>query len=445
MDTAWVRRFDGPANKSDIITRMVVDGWGNATVTGHSDGGDETSDDYLTIKYTTDGEQYWQQRYNAHGNAVDWATGLAQDHQHNLIVTGYSGFSPSYYYLTIKYRPDGSEVWRQRFDPGTSTGCYATAVAVDASDNIIVTGSCSDPAGLNADWITVKYDSSGNLLWTARFAGPANDEDAPTCLTVDDRANIYVAGYVRVLHDPPPDADFAVVKYNARGEEQWAKIWNNRNADDKIAAIKVDAQGNVYVTGSSWTGRNMSDHPNYQTFKYDSMGNQGWGDNYDGGSGADYPADLAVDRFGNCYVTGSSFSSGTVNYATIKYTPSGTRERVIIYDGAGHSADQATALAIDTAGRIYVTGGALNAQGNMDIVTFCYNPDGSVLWWAQFDGTDGNDDIGAAIGLDDGLNVYVAGKTFGQATKYDYIVLKYACGTSAVAEQRRALGLLNLQ
>ncbi len=69
----------------------------------------------------------------------------------------------------------------------------AYALALDAAGNVYVTGQ-SLGAGTNSDYATVKYDSSGNQLWAARYNGPGNDRDVAEALAVDAAGNVYATG-----------------------------------------------------------------------------------------------------------------------------------------------------------------------------------------------------------------------------------------------------------
>ena len=70
----------------------------------------------------------------------------------------------------------------------------ADAMAVDSSNNVIVTGYSAGSEG-DYDYATIKYSSAGVPLWTNRYNGPANSEDEPIAVAVDGSNNVIVTGY----------------------------------------------------------------------------------------------------------------------------------------------------------------------------------------------------------------------------------------------------------
>ena len=89
------------------------------------------------------------------------------------------------------------------------------------------------------------------------------------------------------------DFDYATIKYNAAGEEQWVTRYSNGSA----YAIAVDSGGNVYVTGGGL---------GYATVKYNSAGQEQWAARY---TGNDVATSIAVDNSGNVYVTGGGYGN----------------------------------------------------------------------------------------------------------------------------------------
>lgn len=178
----------------------------------------------------------------------------------------------------------------------------AYALAADVSGNVYVTGE-SDGGASYEDYATIKYDSGGNQLWAARYNGPGNDEDTPYAVALDTSGNVYVTGRSIGFGT---HYDYATIKYDSGGNQLWVARYNGPgNSYDTPYALALDAFGNVYVTGNS--------DADYATIKYDSGGNQLWVARYNGG--IDCPEALAVDASGNVYVTGNS----NADYATIKY------------------------------------------------------------------------------------------------------------------------------
>src|SRR5438128_11400825 len=111
---------------------------------------------------------------------------------------------------------------------------------------------------------------------------------------------------------------YSLVIVNSQVTQQWVRRYDGPagNGIDFANAIAVDASGNVFVTGkSAGNGTNYD----FATVKYNSSGVQQWAARYDGpaGNGIDYANAIVADGLGNVYVTGPSAGKGTnFDYAT---------------------------------------------------------------------------------------------------------------------------------
>ena len=163
---------------------------------------------------------------------------------------------------------------------------------------------------------TIKYNSNGQEQWVQRYNGPSSSYDAATAIKVNGAGNVYVTGFSSTSESY---YDYATIKYSAAGQQQWVARYNGPpgNDIDEAAAIAIDDSGNVYVTGKSIGTDTVFD---FATVKYDSGGQEDWVVRYNGpGNEIDQAVGIAVDGSGNVYVTGSSYGDGNSDYTTIKY------------------------------------------------------------------------------------------------------------------------------
>ncbi|MFX1513079.1 MAG: SBBP repeat-containing protein, partial [Promethearchaeota archaeon] len=415
----WIARYNSPGNGIDRATALAVDASGNVYVTGESTVGG-TDVDYVTIKYDPAGNEQWIARYDGPGNDDDRANALAVDASGNVYVTGDSHGSGTYFdYATIKYDPAGNEQWIARYNGPGNGYDRATALAVDASGNVYVTGdSKGSGSSLDfADYATIKYDPAGNEQWIVRYNAPGDSRDEATAIAVDASGNVYVTGESTVGW---MDADYVTIKYDPAGNEQWVARYNGPgNWNDKATALAVDASGNVYVTGESTVGGTDVD---YATIKYDPAGNEQWIARYNGpGNGYDSATALTVDASGNVYVTGYSEGIETASdYVTIRYDPAGNEKWVARYNGPGNWNDEATALAVDASGNVYVTGYSEGIETAYDYVTIKYNRAGNEQWIARYNSPGNGIDSAFALAVDASGNVYVTGESTVGGTDVDY-------------------------
>ena len=397
----WVARYNGPGNFNDEATSLAIDRDGKVYVSGYSYGSG-TGADFATIKYNTTGMEQWVAHYNGSGNSWDMVYSLAVDSNGNVYITGASfGNSTDWDYATIKYDAAGVEQWVALYNGPANSFDYATSLAVDGNGNVYVTGA-SLGSITESNYTTIKYNPAGVQQWVARYNGPENYGDEAYSLALDRDSNVYVTGR---SFGTGTYLDYATIKYNAAGVEQWVARYNGPgNGDDEAHSLVVDDDGNVYVTG--WSYRVGTDD-DYATIKYNGVtGAPMWSfpggevaARYDGpGHGNDWTSNLAVDGNSNVYVTGYSLGSGTNDdYATIKYNVTGDQQWVARYDGPGNDYDWAASLAVDNADNVYVTGGSHGSGTDSDFATIKYNTAGIEQWVVRYNGPVNGSDLANSL------------------------------------------------
>lgn len=367
----WAARFNNDnSDKDDAANAVTVDDLGNVYVTGYSTG-QASFKDIITIKYSASGSLLWSSVYNGKGNDDDLSSAVAVDGLGNVYVTGFSvGLTSSEDYITIKYNSAGDEQWINTYDnPDMNDIDIANSMALDGSGNIYVTGY-SIGNGSSEDYATVKYNSAGDELWVRRYNGTGNDYDITSGLAIDEAGNVIVTGYSLGIGS---SEDYATIKYDPQGNILWDNRYNgSSNSYDISTSITADNLGNVYVTGYSYDDINSED---YATIKYSPDGQQEWISIYNGtGGDFDIATSVKADAKGDIYVTGYSYDFDTKeNYATVKYNSAGDEQWVEIFNGESNGSDIASSLISDVNDNIYVTGYSYDGPNSIDYVTFKYS------------------------------------------------------------------------
>jgi len=409
------------ASTMDLAQGIAVDSSGNVYVTGYSYS-DDTDYDYVTLKYDENGNQLWVSRYNGPANKTDYAQAVVIDFEGNVIVSGHSsGKGTSLDATTIKYDGQGRQLWIARYDGPAHRDDYAYAIAADDGGNTYVSGY-SFGKGTEHDFLILKYDPNGQLLWVARYNPPRNRDDICETIAIDAEGNVYVTGIDRTSKT---SYDFATLKYSSDGQKVWMARFGGPGSNfDAAKAIAVDLDQNVYVAGFSYEGEKQYD---YVTIKYDSNGNQRWIAKYNGPARrVDEALDLIVDDTGNVYVTGKSCGSGTgSDCATIKYDKDGHQIWVARYNGPENGADVAHSIALDSDMNVVVAGYSLGEETCRDYIMIKYAPDGRQLWASRYNGPAGGIDEAKTLSLDSKGNIYVTGYSYGGESDFDYATLKY--------------------
>lgn len=353
----------------------------------------------------------WVRRYNGPGNQHDTATAIAVDDSGNVYVTGTSSDSSwRLDYATVKYNRAGVKEWSRLYNGPDKGNDRAYALAVDDSGNVYVTGSSPDSIS-GASFATIKYNGAGVKQWVARYKG-----GTPTAIVIDPLGNIIVAGSIYTTFS---SNDFILIKYNKQGLKQWVRRYNGSgNNDDVIGGLAVDDAGNVYVTGSSV---NSNLNFEYVTIKYNAVGLVKWTRRYADHPSTSYQArSVAIDDSGNVLITGSGYRKAGVYYVTVKYDATGNRRWARRYDGPlGIPINEAKAIAVDHFGGVYVTGFGMDSSG-YGFATVKYNTGGNEQWVARYHGPTIWGSQARAMALDENGNVYITG-----ISSSDYLTVKY--------------------
>jgi WD40 repeat protein len=265
-------------------------------------------------------------------------------------------------------------------------------------------------------------------------------------MAIDPEGNVVVTGQ--------SGADYATVKYAADGAQLWIDVFNGPTEDAVPGAtptpcakweilsggsttlygapsLAVDSGGNAYVSGTMT--RCSAD---YVTIKYDREGTRAWVVTYDGPEHVparfaiddvrqpvdDQATAIAVDPTGAVYVTGSSDK----NFRTVKYDSDGHQLWVTAYDGPSDSTDEPRALGVAPDGSVYVTGFSCCGNG-LFLVVLKYRPDGRLLWARRVD--EDGDDVPKGMAIDGNGDVAVTADTtwsvFFSGDYADYLVAKF--------------------
>ncbi len=369
-DVLWTASFNGPVNGGDYSYAVFIDASGNVYITGRADYGTPLSD-IITIKYNSDGVQQWLARYSGVSNGVDEGKSIQVDASGNVYVGGKTYVTGSTYdFIAIKYNSAGVQQWVSTYNGPGNNEDLVNSLAIDASGNVYVAG-VSIGQNTGSDFTVVKYNSDGTESWVKRYNGTANGGDAAISVKVDASGNIYASGYTD--RGAVSRYDMITVKYNTSGSQQWMSFYTgNGLIDDFATAMVLDANANVYVTGAS-ASLTTSFDSNYATVKYNSDGVQQWAVNYSGpNNSVDVARSIFVDNSQNVYITGTSSGATSDDYVSIKYNPNGTTAWIMSYNGPASSNDYSTSIVADNSGNAYVTGRSFGTSTDYDYATIKY-------------------------------------------------------------------------
>ena len=137
-----------------------------------------------------------------------------------------------------------------------------------------------------------------------RFNGGAYDR--AEAVAVDSARNVYIAGSV----DTDGRGSFAVVKLSPQGSVLWTGHYSGSRGGvgGSALAVTTDSAGNVYAAGFTGDGVIFNNNIDYLVVAFGPDGTERWAQRYDGPAGGfDQASEIAVDSAGNAYVSGFSY------------------------------------------------------------------------------------------------------------------------------------------
>ncbi len=439
----WVASFNGSANNADNAYAMTLDTQGNVVVVGEARTGPTTNDvDIAVVKYSQGGDTLWIQYFNGNQNKRDVARAVACDDSGNVYVAGESYGTSNYDMVLVKFDADGNPQWSRRYNGAADGEDGAMAVAVSGLGDVYVVGYSdgdASPVLRQDDMITAKYSSSGALLWIKRYDGPSGFHDIGRALAVDAAGSVYVTGESSGIGT---GYDYVTIKYSAAGDSVWGQRYSEAGSStDKATALYLDNDGNTYVTGSSVIGTGSED---FMTIKYGPTGTPMWYARYAGPGGGDDAFDITGDGGSNIYVTGDSRGPGpayTYDFLTIRYdAATGDTLWTARYDGDGKGFDAALSVCTNPHGDVFVAGYSTGNSSGYDFATIRYDSSGTFRWAQRYTSSGSFSDIAFAVQLDTAGHIFVAGRAYAGSELNNFVTIRYTDSGSPAAVDRLGSG-----
>ncbi len=211
-NSLWLKQLnlvdstDSYSQSGNIANKVLIDGANNVYVMGN--GYDTTGFgefySYVT-KFDNNGTQLWQQLfYGGFGREVSGTMEFVSSGELVIFSGGYGT-----YFLRRISRNDGSLVWEQSISAGS--GNSATALKVDANENYYCFGEALTSNSSERDLVLMKFDSTGNLLWSTTKSGALVGNDFARDMDVTANGRIYCVAEMN--NSSGSQSDFSLLKF----------------------------------------------------------------------------------------------------------------------------------------------------------------------------------------------------------------------------------------
>lgn len=325
------------------------------------------------------------------------------------------------------------------------------AVAIQPTDGkIVVVGSSQN--GTDSDFVVLRYNTNGSLdssfdgdgIVTTNFEEIMFSEDVAGGVAIDSDGKIVVVGSAQ---DGFGFSDFAIARYNTDGSLDTSFDGDGRalvkmsDLSDAASSVAIDSAGRIVIAGSALNttlfvsqlgvARLNSDGSPDTSFDSDGKATTSIG------SAGDTGAAMVLDSSDRIIVAGSTSDGSNLDFVVVRYTVSGSPDTSFDTDGIattpiGSTTDRATAVGIDSNGRIVAAGYTLNASNNYDVGIVRYAADGSLDTTFDTDGkvsqdlSDQDDDFGRGLAIQADNKLVVVGEAeVNNSFISDWVVAKF--------------------
>ena len=299
--------------------------------------------------------------------------------------------------FVAKLNPAGTDVVYATYVGGAEED-YAGGIAVDAQGNAFVSGTTysadfpttagafqSRSPGDTSHAFVAKLNAAGTALVYSTYLGSSRESAVTLALAVDATGQATVSGYTDSRSFPTTagalqpayggnSTDAFVARLNREGSALVYSTYLGGDGIESAPALAVDAEGNIYVTGNTYSANFPTTRRAYRrekeryfasyVAKINTAGDRlAYSTFIDGESRA-----IAVDAAGNAYVTGVAYSDQAITDRALQTEHAGENDAFVlklnpagsdlVYSTllGGSGSESANAIAVDSLGQAYVTG-----------------------------------------------------------------------------------------
>ncbi len=407
--SAWVYRYNGPANNADAALSIAYGADGNIYAAGSS-GGNGTGSDFTVISLTPAGDTNWVYRYNGPQNIDDGARAIAYGLDGNIYAAG--GRNSGYGFIVISLTPAGDTNWVY-VNNGTGTGeCKALSLTCGADSNIYAAGY-TYISGQEWNYTVISLDRAGSANWVRAIDGGGHSYDEAIKVIYGADGWIYSGGYM--INNVYWNVFVFMRHYRSTGYINYEDNWTYGCAND----LAYGGDTTVYAAGRISNAQGGPFDLSVRKYQHGSV----WTRRYDGSShGTDMAYSIAYGGDGNIYCAGYVNDTVTGNdLCVISLTPDNILNWTFTLTDLGNS--QANSIVYGSDGYIYVGGYAPGATGNQDFIVICLSSTGDTNWVYRYNGPGNGNDVIVSMVYGADHRLYAAGSSVGNGTNQDFTVI----------------------